>query len=358
MEKFFETRGFFKRSRPLPDIADRIWNCDEMGFCLGVASKKVLARRGAKFVHDTAGGSDRSYITVHCCGSASGIRLVPYVLFKGVYLYKEWTTGGPAGALYGMSESGWMETKNFLDWFKKGFLPAVRHLLKTGPVVLFFDGHSSHLALNLLRVARSESVDLYTLPSHTSHILQPLDVAVYGPMKAAWREILQQYKLETRASNADKKNFTALLSKLWDRSLTPAQLRAGFRATGIYPFNRKAVSDAKIATSIPFTQGKEASKASSTSATVPPVTPVRAHLTGYFAELLQPKVQQKVGGRKRIKPAYHGEALTLDDVYSRIESEEAEKAERAAAKKKGGKKGRPKKSQEEVETHDEQGKQG
>ena len=34
----------------------------------------------------------------------------------------------------------------------------MRHLLKTGPVVLFFDGHVSHLALDLLKEARSESV--------------------------------------------------------------------------------------------------------------------------------------------------------------------------------------------------------
>ena len=190
---FFESTGFFRRGRPLYDIADRIWNCDETGFCLGVTTKKVLAKKGEKFVHDTAGGSDRAYITVHCCGSASGTRLAPYILYKGVYLYKEWTIGGPAGALYGVSDSGWMETKNCLGWFKKGFLPAVRHLLKTGPVVLFFDGHVSHLALDLLKEARSECVHLYTLPSNTTHVLQPLDVAVYGPVKTAWRKVLQEY---------------------------------------------------------------------------------------------------------------------------------------------------------------------
>ena len=84
---FFESTVFFRHGRPLHDIADRIWNCDETGFCLGVTTKKDLAKKGEKFVHvhvhDTAGGSDRAYITVHCCRSASGTRLAPY---KGVYL--------------------------------------------------------------------------------------------------------------------------------------------------------------------------------------------------------------------------------------------------------------------------------
>ena len=46
------------------DLANRMWNCDETGFCTAVSSKSVLTRRGAKEVHETAGGSGREYITV------------------------------------------------------------------------------------------------------------------------------------------------------------------------------------------------------------------------------------------------------------------------------------------------------
>ena len=46
------------------NLAQRIWNCDETGFCTAVASKSVLSRRGAKQVHETAGGSGRDFITV------------------------------------------------------------------------------------------------------------------------------------------------------------------------------------------------------------------------------------------------------------------------------------------------------
>ena len=47
-----------------PDLANRIWNCDETGFCTAVASKSVLTQRGAKTVHETAGWSGRDFITV------------------------------------------------------------------------------------------------------------------------------------------------------------------------------------------------------------------------------------------------------------------------------------------------------
>ena len=76
-------------------------------------------------MYETAGGSDRSLITVLGCGSASGCALPPYTEYKGVYIKKEWTVKGLAGACYGASESGWMDGSRFLSWFKKLFVPAV-----------------------------------------------------------------------------------------------------------------------------------------------------------------------------------------------------------------------------------------
>ena len=100
------------------ELAKRIWNCDETAFATDTASNKILARRGAKQVHEVGGGSGREHITVLGCGSASGERLPPYVVYKGKNLWTTWTKGGSAGALYTVSESGWMERPHFLEWFK------------------------------------------------------------------------------------------------------------------------------------------------------------------------------------------------------------------------------------------------
>ena len=103
----------------MPDLSKRLWNADETGFCTAVASQRVLAKRGAKDVHETAGGSGRDYITVLGVGAADGTRLPPYILYKGCNIFR-WTGGGPAGSLYGVSKSGWMEADNF-SWFKSLF---------------------------------------------------------------------------------------------------------------------------------------------------------------------------------------------------------------------------------------------
>ena len=55
-------------------------------------------------------------------------------------------TGGPAGSLYSVFDSGWMEGANFKQWVEKMFLPAVKHLTSKNPVLLIFDGHHSHIS--------------------------------------------------------------------------------------------------------------------------------------------------------------------------------------------------------------------
>ena len=145
VKRLFQEIGLLKRGKQCKDHSSRLWNCDETGFNTSATSKKVIARRGCREVHETGGGSGQEYIKVLGAGSASGVHLPPYILYKGKHLYDSWCQSGPAGALYGVSTNGWMEKDNFLSWFRKLFIPAVSHLLASGPVVLFFDGHSSHI---------------------------------------------------------------------------------------------------------------------------------------------------------------------------------------------------------------------
>ena len=228
----------------------RVWNSDETGFCLGAASKKILVRRGDWAIHEIGGASDHQFITVNVCGNAAGVRLPPFILYKWKHLYSTWTEGGPAGAHYRVSSSGWMEDINYLNWFDKQFYPAVRYLLESGPIILFFDGHFSHMSIALIKRARDLGIHLFCLPPNTTHILQPLDVSVFGPMKRSWRTILKNYKIPTRAANSTKERFPELIKDLWSRSFTPEHLISGFCAVGLAPFDPSAVKAGQLAPSL------------------------------------------------------------------------------------------------------------
>ena len=208
-----------------------------MGFCLAAASDKFLAKCGARNIHETTGGSDRTYCTSLSLPVAQLLDVIfPHSQCTRVYVKKDWLSQGLAGALYRVSDSGWMEAAIFLSWFSKLFIPAVSHLLETGPVVLFVDGHHSHITLELIKYARGKGVHLFCLPPNCTHILQPLDVGTFVPLKSEWQKTLQlEYRLQTKATNVERHNFAKLLAKLWQRAFTPEHVQAGFQGTHSIP---------------------------------------------------------------------------------------------------------------------------
>ena len=329
-----------------PAIANRLWNCDETAFSMSASASKLLVRRGTRAVHEIGGGSGREYTTVHCAGSASGERLPPFLLYKGKNLYKRWTENGPVGALYGVNESGWMDAEVFLSWFCKLFLRAVGHLTESGPVILFLDGHHSHISLELIRKARANNVILQCLPPNTTHLLQPLDVGVFAPVKSAWKSILKRYKLETRGERVSKEVFPSLVAQLWDASFKPDHCKGGFRGAGLVPFSRRHVLQ-KVAPSS-STEGSrdricsgDSSKVKCTScghemATTPII---RSGIISKFSEILEVrKSKPDVGKRNIFKVHLDGETLPSDSFVELLA--DMAKKESEKEKKKKGKKGR------------------
>lgn len=180
VERWFQLLDHVLTAEGVKDMPAQIFNSDESGFVTDPKSGVVLARKGAKRVNQRIGGSGREQITVNCCGSASGKMLPPYVVYNSKNLYKDWLTGGPEHAAYVSSTNGWMEGTLYLDWFEI-FLKHTDDV-KDKPRVLVFDGHASHLSLALIQMARANNVVLLRLPAHMTHLLQPLDRAVFRPV--------------------------------------------------------------------------------------------------------------------------------------------------------------------------------
>ena len=133
------------------------------------------------------------------------------------------------------------------------FLPAM-HLSSKLPVVLFFDGHHSHMSISLIELARSNNVHLVCFPPHCTHILQPLDVSVFGPVKATWRKVLKEHQLETCAATVTKEEFPMLLARLLEKSFLPRQLTSGFYKCGLCPLSREAIPSHKLIKALPLTK--------------------------------------------------------------------------------------------------------
>ena len=91
--------------------------------------------------------------------------------------------------LFAKSDNGWINGDILMLWFKF-FL---RNIPPARPVLLIMHGHGSHVSIDLIELARSNGVDLLCLPSHTTHILQPLDVGVFKSFKANFSKACSRY---------------------------------------------------------------------------------------------------------------------------------------------------------------------
>ena len=73
-------------------------------------------------------------------------------------------------------------------------------------------------------------------PSHTTHVYQGLDVVIFSVLKRCWTEERDKVERNTGAL-VSKKNFLAIYGAAHIRALTPDNIRAAFRKTGVVPFN-------------------------------------------------------------------------------------------------------------------------
>ena len=222
--------------------ADRIFNLDESGFPLaGTNGKlKIITARGAKNVYKMAPDT-KEQITVLGCVSAAGNYSKPFVIFPGIKPKYNLQHVNPDDYDLGSSKSGWISADSFFGWLVNLFFPSIKDKVQF-PVLIFMDGHTSHINLAIATFCKENHIILYIFPPHASHIMQPLDVAVYGPLKKHWNAALYQFGIEFKGLSMNKSHFFKVFDSAWKKSIqTPQNAVAGFRKCGLVPLNPEAV---------------------------------------------------------------------------------------------------------------------
>lgn len=223
---------------------ENLYNYDETNITDDPGAKKVIVPRNTRRVERVQEHS-RASISLMVCGNANGDLLPPMTVYKAQNLYENWTTGGPPGSLYANSPSGWFDMNLFEQWFDGLFLPHVQSTRAEGDkVVLIGDNLASHFSPKVIQSCQENNIYMTPFPPNATHLMQPLDVAVFGPMKKKWRQILNDWRKESRyPGSIPKEHFPTLLQRLWTAILEnmTENLKSGFRATGLHPPNPEEV---------------------------------------------------------------------------------------------------------------------
>jgi hypothetical protein len=221
----------------MEDKPHLIYNIDEKGITIDHKPPYVVA--DASYCPQSVTSGRGKTITILGGGSASGVALPPYFVFPGKRMRPELLDGGSPGANATVSETGWSNSVIFRQYLETHFLKFVPG--REGQnVLLLLDGHRSHVSVDLVRWAKEKGIIIFILPAHTSHILQPMDVACYGPLEKIYNILCHKLMRES-SQPITRYNVCSIASRAYLKALSPENIQSGFRRAGIYPLNADAV---------------------------------------------------------------------------------------------------------------------
>ena len=173
--------------------------------------------------------------------NAVGNSVPPMFIFPRVNYRDNFVNGGPVGCVGTAHPSGWMTAPGFLT-FLKHFVAHVRPS-PTDKVILLLDNHVSHFSVDVLQFAKDNGVVMVSFPPHCSHKLQPLDRSVYGPLKRYYNVAYDDWVVSHKGRTMTIYDVPAMVGLAYPKAMTPANIQAGFKVSGISPFNRNVFTD-------------------------------------------------------------------------------------------------------------------
>lgn len=220
----------------------RVWNLDETGTSTVHKSSKIIAKKGIKQVN-VATSQERGVLVTTCVAvSAMGSFIPPIMVFPRKHFKPHMINGAPPGTLGLATPSGWM-TSDLFPQVMQHFIKFTS-ASKENPCLLIMDNHESHLSIVAIELAKSNGVTILTLPPHSSHRMQPLDVSVYGPFKAYYGQAVTSWLMAHPGIPLSIYDIASCVGTAIGKSLVPCNITKGFKHSGIFPFDKTVFSEA------------------------------------------------------------------------------------------------------------------
>ena len=216
------------------DITDpsRIFNVDETAISPDMSTKKVLVTRGTRDVAKRM-NTQGYHVTLLVCAAASGTFMPPLVIFPGLRLTPQIAEAcNIPGATFTTTGKGWITGAVFANWLHI-FNQFVIDQGIQKPVVLMLDGAPVHISAAAIDYSTENNIVLLCSTPNATHIIQPLDVSVFGPFKNCLRDAYAGTFSEKGI--VSKEQCMSAISSAWNTGMIAENIQAGFKATGLFP---------------------------------------------------------------------------------------------------------------------------
>ena len=102
------------------------------------------------------------------------------------------------------------------------------------------------MCLHLSQFCSEHQIILIALHANATHIIQPLDVALFKALKPKWYKTYEDFSKNAFCVGIQKFQVAPLLKKTFDSMNLPKILQNGFKKCGLYPFNVNAIDYPKV----------------------------------------------------------------------------------------------------------------
>lgn len=238
----------YLKSKNLNDIApERIFNLNESGFFLSPKHGKVLVHKGEKAIYNIC-GSDKECYTALIAGNAAGQLCAPMVIYDYERIPASIANNFPIECRIGKSDTGWIQSETFYGYIANHLQPWCVENNIEFPILSYVDGHSSHLTVPLSDFYVEHKIELIALYPNATQLHQPMDVALFHSLKAAYREATRAWRIVNMGRRLDKVFFPSVLKAALDSLDIKSILKNGFIPCGLSPLSADAINYSKLIT--------------------------------------------------------------------------------------------------------------
>ncbi len=213
---------------------NRVYNLDETTLYVNPDGELVVAETGKPA--SKVGSCNKENLTVLVCVNAAGETLPPLTLWGFEHIPERVYAKKPPHWSYGKSDSGWMTSEVMYEYICNDFYPNLVKKKVEFPVIIFLDGHSSHLSLPLSEFCVLHGIIIVCLPPNCTNYIQVLNVAYFRPMKVGWLDMKRQFPIENGCT-MQKEDVPMVLQKLLDKLDFSKVIQKGFHCCRLFPFD-------------------------------------------------------------------------------------------------------------------------
>ena len=106
--------------------------------------------------------------------------------------------------------------------------------------LLILNGHNSHHSEEFETYCQEHNIITLYIPPHSSHLLQPLDISYFAPLKKAYSRQIKQL-IRINITHISKLEFLYTFREAFFTSITKNNIQRGFAGAGLIPHDPERV---------------------------------------------------------------------------------------------------------------------